>query len=76
MQRKALVPEKVRCRIPGFCAGAHESLATWHADLRRVPHGRTHQLLRGLIWCLLSLVLGPIATFLIVVLGKVPADIE
>ena len=29
----------------------------------------------GLIWCLLSLVLGPIATFLIVVLGKVPADI-
>lgn len=30
----------------------------------------------GLIWCLLSLVLGPIATFLIVVLGRVPADIE
>lgn len=30
----------------------------------------------GLIWCLLSLALGPIATFLIVVLGRVPADIE
>jgi hypothetical protein len=30
----------------------------------------------GLVWCLLSLLLGPIATFLIVVLGRVPADIE
>ena len=30
----------------------------------------------GLIWCLLSLLLGPIATVLIVVLGKVPADRE
>ncbi len=30
----------------------------------------------GLVWCLLSLLLGPVATFLIVVLGRVPADIE
>jgi hypothetical protein len=30
----------------------------------------------GLIWCLLSLLLGPIATFLIVVLGKAPTEIE
>jgi len=30
----------------------------------------------GLVWCLLSLVLGPIATFLIVVLGRVPSEIE
>ena len=30
----------------------------------------------GLVWCLLSLVLGPIATFLIVVLGRVPVEIE
>jgi hypothetical protein len=30
----------------------------------------------GLIWCLLSLVLGPIATFLIVVLGRVPSEID
>lgn len=30
----------------------------------------------GLVWCLLSLLLGPIATFLIVVLGRVPAEIE
>jgi hypothetical protein len=30
----------------------------------------------GLIWCLLSLVLGPIATFLIVVLDKVRVDGE
>ena len=30
----------------------------------------------GLIWCLLSLLLGPIATFLIVVLGRVPDEIE
>jgi hypothetical protein len=30
----------------------------------------------GLVWCLLSLLLGPIATLLIVVLGKLPADIE
>jgi hypothetical protein len=28
----------------------------------------------GLIWCLLSLVLGPIVTFLIVVLDKVGPD--
>jgi hypothetical protein len=30
----------------------------------------------GLVWCLLSLVLGPIATFLIVVLGRVTPEIE
>lgn len=30
----------------------------------------------GLIWCLLSLVLGPLATFLIVVLEKVRLDGE
>ena len=30
----------------------------------------------GLIWCLLSLVLGPIATFLIVVLDRVPAQLD
>ena len=30
----------------------------------------------GLIWCLLSLVLGPLATFLIVVLEKVRLDEE
>lgn len=30
----------------------------------------------GLVWCLLSLVLGPIATFLIVVLGRVPSELE
>jgi hypothetical protein len=30
----------------------------------------------GLIWCLLSLVLGPLATFLIVVLDKVRVDTE
>jgi hypothetical protein len=30
----------------------------------------------GLVWCLLSLLLGPIATFLIVVLGRVPAELE
>ena len=30
----------------------------------------------GLVWCLLSLLLGPIATFLIVLLGKVPAELE
>jgi len=30
----------------------------------------------GLAWCLLSLLLGPIATFLIVVLGKVPSEID
>ncbi|MCX7430322.1 MAG: hypothetical protein NTY17_04875 [Planctomycetia bacterium] len=30
----------------------------------------------GLIWCLLSLVLGPLATFLIVVLDKVRVDKE
>ena len=30
----------------------------------------------GLVWCLLSLVLGPIATFLIVVLGKVSTEID
>ena len=30
----------------------------------------------GLIWCLLSLVLGPLATFLIVVLDKVRVDGE
>ena len=30
----------------------------------------------GMIWCLLSLVLGPIATFLIVVLDKVRLDGE
>ena len=30
----------------------------------------------GLIWCLLSLVLGPIATFLIVVLEKARLDEE
>jgi hypothetical protein len=30
----------------------------------------------GLIWCLLSLVLGPFATFLIVVLDKVRLDCE
>lgn len=30
----------------------------------------------GLIWCLLSLLLGPIATFLIVVLDKVRLDGE
>jgi len=29
----------------------------------------------GLVWCLLSLLLGPIATFLIVVLGRVPSEI-
>ena len=29
----------------------------------------------GLIWCLLSLLLGPIATFLIVVLGR-PSDVD
>jgi hypothetical protein len=28
------------------------------------------------LWCLLSLLLGPIATFLIVVLGRVPDEIE
>lgn len=28
----------------------------------------------GLVWCLLSLLLGPIATFLIVVLDKVRVD--
>ncbi len=28
----------------------------------------------GLIWCLLSLVLGPIATLLIVVMERVPSD--
>lgn len=30
----------------------------------------------GLVWCLLSLLLGPIATFLIVVLGRVPVEPE
>jgi len=30
----------------------------------------------GLVWCLLSLLLGPIATFLIVVLGRVPSELE
>lgn len=30
----------------------------------------------GFIWFLLSLVLGPIATFLIVVLAKVPSHID
>ncbi len=30
----------------------------------------------GLVWWLLSLVLGPIATFLIVVLPKVPPSID
>jgi hypothetical protein len=30
----------------------------------------------GLIWCLLSLVLGPLATFLIVALDKVGVDKE
>lgn len=30
----------------------------------------------GLIWCLLSLVLGPLATFLIVVLDKVRVEKE
>jgi hypothetical protein len=30
----------------------------------------------GLVWCLLSLVLGPLATFLIVVLDKVRVDQE
>jgi len=30
----------------------------------------------GLIWCLLSLVLGPLATFLIVVLDKVRVEGE
>ena len=30
----------------------------------------------GLIWCLLSLVLGPLATFLIVAMDKVGADKE
>lgn len=30
----------------------------------------------GLVWCLLSLLLGPIATLLIVVLGRVPAESE
>ena len=30
----------------------------------------------GLIWCLLSLVLGPLETFLIVVLDKVRVDKE
>ena len=30
----------------------------------------------GLIWCLLSLLLGPIATFLIVVLDRVPAQLD
>ena len=30
----------------------------------------------GLIWCLLSLVLGPLATFLIVGLDKVRVDTE
>jgi hypothetical protein len=30
----------------------------------------------GLVWCLISLLLGPIATFIIVVLDKVPAEIE
>lgn len=32
--------------------------------------------LSGMIWCLLSLVLGPIATFLIVVLDKVRLEGE
>ena len=30
----------------------------------------------GLVWCLVSLLLGPIATFLIVVLDSVNADTE
>jgi hypothetical protein len=30
----------------------------------------------GLVWCLLSLLVDPIATFLIVVLGRVPTDLE
>jgi hypothetical protein len=30
----------------------------------------------GLVWVLLSLLVGRIATFLIVVLGRVPADLE
>jgi len=30
----------------------------------------------GLVRCLISLLLGPIATFLIVVLGKVPSAME
>jgi len=30
----------------------------------------------GLVWCLISLLIGPLATFLIVVLGRVLADIE
>lgn len=30
----------------------------------------------GLIWCLLSLLVGPIATFIIVILDKVPKEIE
>ena len=30
----------------------------------------------GLIWCLISLLLGPIATFLIVVLARVPREGE
>lgn len=30
----------------------------------------------GLVWCLLSLLLGPIVTFLIVVLGRVTPEIE
>lgn len=30
----------------------------------------------GLVWCLLSLLLGPIATLLIVVLARVPSRME
>ncbi|NCY01554.1 MAG: antitermination protein NusB, partial [Planctomycetia bacterium] len=30
----------------------------------------------GLVWCLISLLIGPLATFLIVVLGKVPSEME
>jgi hypothetical protein len=30
----------------------------------------------GLVWCLLSLLAGPLATFLIVVLDKVKMDVE
>jgi len=30
----------------------------------------------GLVWCLFSLLLGPIATFLIVVLDRVPSEID
>ena len=46
------------------------TLSLIHAGLAQ-SKGRS-----GLIWCLLSLVLGPLATFLIVALDKVGVDKE